>query len=333
MKTRAIVFTAPSAVAIIDTLVSDPAENEVLIQTVFSCVSPGTELRCLAGQQNAAPAFPFVPGYALAGRILQVGANVQNFREGDTVFCTGSQRMEVNRCWGGHIAHAVANQNAVFPVPEGVSLRDAVLTKMAAICLRGAKMSRPLPWETVAVVGLGLIGHLAARVHGVSGARVIGVDTLPGRADALRRAGIEALVAAPDTIAETVRALLPGGADIVVDATGYDGAANQAILLARETGFDDTPAVPARYLVQGSYPESVAFPYIPAFARELTVLFSRDTRPQDLRDVLDLMKRGKLNLDGVLGQPFAPDDAPQVYADLQARKGNLLTAAFQWSPE
>ncbi|MBC8143642.1 MAG: zinc-binding dehydrogenase, partial [Armatimonadetes bacterium] len=213
------------------------------------------------------------------------------------------------------------------------SLHTAVLTKLAAICLRGAKMSRPLPWETVAVIGLGTVGHLAARVHAVSGARVIGVDTLPARADALRRAGIEAVVAAPDSIAKAVRAVLPNGADIVVDATGFDGAANQAALIARETGRDDTPEVPARYLVQGSYPESVAFPYIPAFHRELTVLFSRDTRPQDLRDVLDLLRRGKLNLQGVLGQPFAPTDAPQVYADLQARKGDLLTAAFQWSPE
>jgi len=63
------------------------------------------------------------------------------------------------------------------------------------------------------------------------------------------------------------------------------------------------------------------------------VLFSRETRPQDLRDVLSLLERGKLNLDGVLGEPFAPGDAPQVYADLQARKGAMLTAAFQWSPE
>ncbi|MBC8141934.1 MAG: alcohol dehydrogenase catalytic domain-containing protein, partial [Armatimonadetes bacterium] len=159
MKTQAIVFTAPDAVAVIDTTVPEPGDNDVLIETVYSCVSPGTELRCLSGQQNGAPAFPFVPGYALCGRIRQVGANVQNVREGDAVFCTGTQRAEVNRCWGGHIGHAVVNAGVVFPVPEGVSLHTAVLTKLAAICLRGAKMSRPLPWETVAVIGLGTVGH------------------------------------------------------------------------------------------------------------------------------------------------------------------------------
>ena len=330
MKARAIFFTGIGTIAVQETEIPEPAAGEVLVQAAYSCISPGTEMRCLSGNQGRAPEWPFIPGYALVGKIIAKGANV-DLAEGTTVFCTGTTRCGHNRLWGGHVSHAVAPADRVFVIPENISLEEAVLAKLAAITLRGIRMSKPQPSETVAVVGLGPIGHLAARLHAVSGARVVGADTIPERVAALKRAGIEAVVATPDTIASTVRAVLPQGADIVVDATGVSAAARQAILLARETPTDDTPMAPSRYLIQGSYPEEVSLPYGEFFSREASVLFSRDTRPQDFRDVFDLMSRGRLSLAGILGTPFEAEEAPGVYEALQARKPGLLTAAFRWS--
>jgi len=49
--------------------------HEVLVETAYSCISPGTEMRCLAGKQDGAR-FPFIPGYSLSGRIAAAGHRV-----------------------------------------------------------------------------------------------------------------------------------------------------------------------------------------------------------------------------------------------------------------
>lgn len=62
MQNRALLFAAPHQVSLGETTLPDPGPGEVLIETAFSCVSPGTELRCLAGRQVDRPPFPFIPG-------------------------------------------------------------------------------------------------------------------------------------------------------------------------------------------------------------------------------------------------------------------------------
>jgi len=53
-----------------------PASGEVLVATRFTCVRPGTELRCLAGRQPDAVGFPYIPGYAMVGEVIAVGPEV-----------------------------------------------------------------------------------------------------------------------------------------------------------------------------------------------------------------------------------------------------------------
>ena len=329
MKTRALFFTAPGVDELREIVLPAPDAGELLLETQYSAVSPGTEMRTLSGLQVGVPPFPVVPGYSQVGRVIARGADT-TVAEGTLVFCAGSQRLPVGAAWGGHTAHSITSETRVFPVPDGVAAEEAVFAKLAAICVRGARMSKPQFHESVVVVGLGPIGHIAARVHTVSGARVIGVDTVTERTDALRHAGIESLVAAPDGIAAAVRVLLPHGADIIVDATGASGAAKEAVKMARVVSWSDVQEPATRYLVQGSYPDSVTLPYDPFFRGEITVLFARDQRPADIRTVLDLLLRRKLSLVGIAGAPVPVEDAPRIYAELTARKPELLTAVFRW---
>jgi 3-hydroxyethyl bacteriochlorophyllide a dehydrogenase len=328
MQARAIFFTGVNQVAVDTITIPDPGPGEVLIEAAYTCISPGTELRCLAGQQPNAAAWPFVPGYALAGRVIARGAGA-TLAVGAPVFCGGARGTDRNLMWGGHVSHATRHESEVFLVPEGVNLLDAVITKLAAITYHGVRLTRPLPHEKVAVVGLGPIGQLSARLHAIAGAHVLGIDLSPERVALAQQAGVDAIVP-QGSLADAARQIFPEGADIVVDATGAPAVLPQALKIARDLDWTDTVAPGARFVVQGSYPGDFALPYQEAFQKEVTVLIPRDTQPRDLRAALDLMRRGKLHARDLISDVRPPERAAEAYAELQAAKGGMMTVAFGW---
>lgn len=102
MQSTAILFTAANEIALGSFELPEPGPGELLLQTRYTCVSPGTELRVLSGKQADLPAWPLIPGYALVGEVVARGAGTQ-IAEGTLVFCTGTGRSNLARTWGGHV--------------------------------------------------------------------------------------------------------------------------------------------------------------------------------------------------------------------------------------
>ena len=53
--------------------IPDPADDELVIETLFTCISPGTESRLLSARQGGLEQYPFIPGYANVGRVIGRG--------------------------------------------------------------------------------------------------------------------------------------------------------------------------------------------------------------------------------------------------------------------
>jgi 2-desacetyl-2-hydroxyethyl bacteriochlorophyllide A dehydrogenase len=323
VQSHALLFTGVNAVALGAVEIPEPEQGEVLIETAFSAISPGTERRCLAGLQAGAPAFPFVPGYALSGHVLRTARDV-TLHIGTRVFCTGTRRVHgVDRLWGGHVAHAVVPVTDLRLVPENVSLEHAALTKLAAIAHHGTQLSKPQPLEVALIVGLGPIGILSARLHAIMGCRVIGVDPLPSRCARLAGSGMAAF-----TSLEAAKSFLPDGADIVVDATGVPAVLAEALQLARTLPWGDHDLAGARVLIQGSSSADILLPYDAIFQREAVIFTPRDANARDERAVLELMASGQLAVDDLVTAVSPPGDAARAYKELGA---DLLTALFSWA--
>ena len=328
MKTKTILFAGVNQVTLDDTDVPEPAAGEVLIETHYSCISPGTEMRCLAGAQAGAPAWPFIPGYAMSGVVIAAGAGT-HLKPGARVFCSGTERASAKLLWGGHIGHAVRNERSVFVVPDNVDLREASLVKMAAIAYHGARQTQPMAHERVAAVGLGPIGMLAARMHALSGARVVCGDVSAQRVAMARKAGLDAVLIDGDMQA-AFRPAFPEGADIVIDSTGAPAVLAQVVVLGKQAGWNDAVHEPARLLVQGSYAGNFSVPYQEAFMREMSILLTRDQQPRDVVAVLDLLDRCKLSLIDLVSDVRRPEDAARTYAELQTSR-DVMTFAFKWN--
>ncbi|MGF1448486.1 MAG: zinc-binding dehydrogenase [Opitutales bacterium] len=331
MKATAILVEAPQKVGLAEVEIPDPGPGEVLLRNQVSCISPGTELRCLAGLQDGVQElFPFIPGYASCGEICALGAGVTQWELGDVVCGRGTERASVNRSWGSHVSHLVVKADSLHRVPEGLPLDQAAVCRLAAIAYRGVCLANLLPHQPVAVIGLGAIGQLSARLHRACGNHVVGYDQNPQRVESLRQAGVPAH-APTGSLHEAVRETFPDGVDCVVDATGAAAVVPQAVECLRQPGWHEQPNPTPTYIVQGSYPEGVTFPYHPTFFREATVRFPRDALKIDQVTCLRLAAQGNLNLQGMVSKLVKPADASEAYHALQQRDCPHLTLAFDWA--
>ncbi len=183
---------------IMDVPAPKPAPGAVLVRTAASVVSVGTERsvvefagRSLLGKARSRPdlvrqmiqkgrregwlaaaeaAFsrldqPMALGYSSAGVVVETGEGVSEFHPGDRVACAG----------GGHAVHAefaAVPVNLMAAVPDGVDLEEAAFSTLGAIAMHGFRLSGTMLGESVAVIGLGLVGLLAAQIAQSAGCRV-----------------------------------------------------------------------------------------------------------------------------------------------------------------
>ena len=108
-------------------------------------------------------------GYSSAGRVIEVGENVENFVVGDLVACAGS----------GYASHAdvvCVPKNLVSKIPDNVEMKHAAFTTIGSIALQGVRQANVKIGDNVAVIGLGLLGLILIQILKAAGVKVFGAD-------------------------------------------------------------------------------------------------------------------------------------------------------------
>ncbi|MCG2659092.1 MAG: alcohol dehydrogenase catalytic domain-containing protein [Kiritimatiellae bacterium] len=149
-KTHAIVFTEANKVALQSYDLPPCGPKEVIAETIFSFVSPGTELRVLSGGHESEVKFPLIPGYSWVGRVIEVGSELKAWKVGELV--SGKNPIPVpgiNSLWGGQAScHrvVVSGYDSVLKLPENADPWDYVAMEVAAISWRGASAATQIQW-------------------------------------------------------------------------------------------------------------------------------------------------------------------------------------------
>ncbi|MBR0558314.1 zinc-binding alcohol dehydrogenase [Ciceribacter sp. L1K23] len=307
---RALWFPAKGECVLREEQVLAPAPHEVVVRTMFSGISRGTESLVFAGKvpeseydrmrgPHMAGSFPFPVkyGYSAVGRVEQGPASLV----GKAVFCLHP-----------HQDMFVADAASVIVIPEGVPTARAVLAANMETALNIVWDATILPGDRVAVFGAGVVGTLVAHIASrIVGTEVLLIDSNPER----RRlaAGLDLDFARSEDAW--------GEFDVLVNASGSGEALAQAIELAGQ----EARIVEASW--HGDKP--VSLPLGGAFhARRLTIASSQvGSVPPDRRvrwsyarrlgKALDLLRDDRLDV-LVSGETRFADleaDYPRIIAD------------------
>jgi predicted dehydrogenase/threonine dehydrogenase-like Zn-dependent dehydrogenase len=358
------------AVRVVDVPRPTIGPTEVLVRTLASVVSPGTERSVTSLAQSSllakARARPDLVrqvvqkarrdgvaaaaravrtrmegdlplGYAAAGVVVEAGEMVAGMVPGQLVATGGAGK-------ANHAEYQAVPGLLCAPVPDGVPPTDAAFATIGSIALHAFRLAGAGPGDRIVVVGLGLIGQLAARLARAAGCEVAGIDVVEAPVDRLRAAGALGLVEAGEDTTKAIREWARGrGADaVLVTASGRSSAVmRRAPDLCRDG---------ASVVVVGDV--GLELDRRPYYERELTVHFARSYGPgrhersyeewgvdlppglvrwtegRNLEAVLDLLASGRLVVDDLVTHRLPIDEAAAAYEALDGDEpalGVLIT--------
>ena len=326
MQSR-IVFTGQGKVALMEAPSEPLAEGTVRLRSLYSLLSTGTETICFTGNYEPGTGwdgwvkYPFHPGYALVGEVVELGPGATSLRVGQVV---------ASRC--GHASDHVKPESECYPVPSGMDPKLMTWFALAKIAAMGARAAAHRLGESVVVVGAGPVGQMAVRWAAATGPEhLVVVDTVEKRLEMALHGGATLGIAKPidDAQCDITAALGGRQPDLVIDTTGnplaFRGALRTARLRGRVLLLGDTGHPDEQHMVQ----ELVL--------RGLTLVGAHDgnedeqwNTPRILRLFFRLVRDGLFPLDGLITHEFLPGQCGEAYALAANRRAETMGILFDW---
>lgn len=333
-ETYKIIFTDKEKAELIKEPLRAPGESEVLVRATCSLISTGTETICYG--RRFAPGthwdqwvkYPFNPGYSLVGVVEAVGSGKQVYKVGDRVSSTHT-----------HGQYVGGSADRFFPVPEGVSDRDAAWMTLSYIVQNGVRRASHALGEDIVIVGLGPLGQLALQFVRLLGARVIvAVDPDASRLEMAKAHGAtHTLAIGVDAAVEPVKEITQGRmADAVYDMTGNDKVFAGAQSLLRRLGklvlIGDTGSPAGQYLTPAVIRNSLQI--IASHATNTPPAetdWSHWTRANMVQLFYTYVADGRMRVSDLNTHIFSPKECQNAYQKLLHDRAGTMGTHFDWT--
>jgi propanol-preferring alcohol dehydrogenase len=330
MDTSAAILTEPRGpVRIGSVRTPEPGPGEVLVR-MEACGLCHSDL-FVAGLERL-PLLPLILGHEGIGRVQAIGAGVRHFAVGDRAgitflattcgtcqYCSsGLKRYCAKQTNFGFTLNGALTGYGVFPaaglvrVPEALSPQEAAPLCCAGWTAFGAlRESGLVSGQSVAIFGMGGLGHLAIQYARHLGMRVAAVDLVETKLEMARESGAELALIAQDASRAIQKQW--GGADAAIVLTGAPVAIQQAFRSVKRTG---------TVILSGLSTNTYELPIVDTVLKGISVRGSYLGTPGDLETVFQLAASG-------IGRPHiethALDEVPAVLDRM--RRGDILGRA------
>jgi alcohol dehydrogenase, propanol-preferring len=298
--TAAAMLTAPrGAVSVLPVSVAEPGPGEVLLK-MEACGLCHSDL--FVASLEKLPLLPLTLGHEGIGRITAVGAGVEPFAVGDRAgitflastcgvceLClTGRERFCARQLNFGYTVHGVLAGHALVPSQWLVRVPDSIPSYEAApLCCAGwtaygaLRQAALLPGQSVALFGMGGLGHLAIQYARHLGLRVAAVDVAEGKLELAQSQGADLALLAGNA-ARTLQKEW-GGADAAIVLTGSPEAMQQAFRSLKRTG---------TLITSGLSTNQYELPIVDTVLKGITIRGSYLGTRADLEEVFRLAQAG-----------------------------------------
>ncbi|MSR65537.1 MAG: oxidoreductase [Verrucomicrobiae bacterium] len=269
-------------------------------------------------------------GYSSAGVVTEVGEGINDLKKDDRVACAGQDV-------ASHAEIICVPRNLCVKIPDGVEFGQAAFTTLGAIAMQGVRQAKVELGETIAVIGLGLVGQLTVQILKAAGTRVLGIDVNPDATALAAQCGADAVATrGKDDPVSIAKALTNGhGVDavLITASTSSNDPVELAAQLSRDRG---------RVIMVGV--TGMNIPRAPYFEKELSFSLSRSYGPgrydpdyeqkgidypfgyvrwtenRNMSAFLDLIAQKKINLLPLITHQFPIDRAVEAYDLITGKK-------------
>jgi 3-hydroxyethyl bacteriochlorophyllide a dehydrogenase len=292
MDTIAVVLDAPAKLSLSRVALTEPDQDDIVVDVAWSGISTGTERLLWAGTMPPFPGmgYPLVPGYEAVGRVAMAGSR-SGRAPGELVFVPGARCFrDLRGVFGGAAGRLVVPGDRAVPIGEELAERG-VLLALAATAYHA--MHQPGAAPPQLIVGHGALGRLLARLTVLAGGEPTVWENRAERRDGA--AGYRAVDPAQDERRDYRS---------IYDASG-DAALLDTLVARLAPG--------GEIVLAGFYSDRLSFVFPPAFMREARLRIAAQWTRPDLIATRDLAASGRLSLDGLITHRSEASAAPLAY--------------------
>jgi 2-desacetyl-2-hydroxyethyl bacteriochlorophyllide A dehydrogenase len=356
---KSILINNPFDVEIIEEGVPRAGPGEIVVEAEMTGISSGTEMFLYRGTYPNLKLkkwaqwreYPVRPGYELVGRVVEVGQpsrgvstakSIGSLQPGAAAIVADSTEFKVGDrvvCLGTHSQFVSVPATLAARLPDSITAEQATLAVLGTTTMHSTRRLNLEYGDTVAVIGLGVVGNLALQHARLGGAtRTIALDLDTTRLEMARIVGAEHTIQVGKADAvEQVFACTNGiGADAVVEASGAAGTLQLALEIMRDRGTVE---------LLGWRTEESSFQFGDLYFKEGKIIATRAIGPdpglpysyvrwgydQSLRLAVEMIRDGRIKTDFFTPARFSYQDIKQVYDQIHRNPTSIgLQAILAW---
>lgn len=276
---------------------------------------------------------PLPLGYSQAGEVVEVGKGVTEFSPGDRVVSNGN-----------HAEYVAVPKNLVAKIPDGVSYEDASFTVVGAIGLQGIRLVQPTLGETVAVIGLGLIGLITCQLLKANGCKVVGYDLAEDKLKQAESYGITTVNSGkqdPVRFMEEFTGQVGADAVIITASTQSNAVIKQAANMSRKRGRIVLVGVVGLDIDRADFFDKeltfqVSCSYGPGRydeeyeqrGNDYPLAYVRWTEKRNFEAVLEAIRNGSLDVNSLITERVKLENYLEIYGDMGS--GNSIASILEY---
>lgn len=351
------------------------SDNGVLVKVLYSCISAGTEMisvtesgksivkKAMEQPEKVKKALnmfktqgfdsilgkvkemesPKPTGYSASGVVIELGKNVLDLKIGDKVACAGAGL-------ANHAEYIDVPRSLVMRVPESLTMDLASTVTIGGIAMQGVRRADLRLGETVAVIGMGILGQISVQMLKASGCKVIGIDIDERRLNIAKETACDYVINSSkyDVIKEVEKITEAYGVDatIITASANSNEVLSQAFNICRKKGKvvlvgvvgneykrDDMYKKELDFIISTSYGPGRYDPSYEEKCIDYPYAYVRWTENRNMEEYLRLLAENKINLKPLIERVYKIDQASKAYEELKNTQSKPLIVLLKYSEE
>jgi len=314
-------------------------EGEALLKIKYAGIC-GADIATYTGNQPFTT-YPRIPGHEFSAEIIEVPSNDMDLSVGDVVTanpyfncgtcyscdrgivnaCTSNQTMGVQR--DGAFAEYVAMPIERIYKNNHLSAKALALVEPFTISYHAMNRGTVRSGDKVIVVGGGAIGMFALISAKLRGAEVYLIDVVEKRLEMAMNHGASGVINAnKEEVSKKVEEITSGnGFDVCVEAVGHSTTFLSCI---------DYAAFGANIILIGNGKHEATFNHSILLKKELNIFGSRNSLKKDFEEVIEIIARGKVDVEGLVTDVYNKEDSLQAFEDLINNDGSRMKSMIKF---